>query len=587
MDLLLREVGKHQGQVVYQDTELTDDVITIGSAADQLIQLRGGSIRRQHAVMKMASGQLTISCVGKHTIAVNEKPVKSAALSVGDEIALESHSIKIVRAPGGFDAACEVFIDRELQANSFESAYVTSLDETSLGKRTPSYLLSLLVAVAVLAWPLSAYMLRDNPVDQVTGQPQYQKSGAGDKLWSSGPLLPAHQLEVGDDCSACHKVPFQTVQDQACIDCHQSVPDHFDYGAAGQKEVAAGQGHGGELGAMHIELGVTECQSCHKEHNEPAVMVMSSDALCVSCHENDIKLSDQSTGTLAVTGFDMDTHPEFKLNYLLPKVVEKGTGFGVEWYTKLEEYGSDQMDVSNLKFPHDVHLDPDKVQMTGGAEGMVCSDCHTLKSDKEHFEAITMEKHCGACHDLSFDVADPDRQLPHGSPRSVVQTIEEHFVRVYTDPDYKPLGSEKRRRRPGQSTSGDDCDDKPFDCGMQRAKVEAGIQFTQRGCVTCHEVSDNQSDDLYARWMVLPVRINHDWYGRAIYDHASHLTQRGMSENQVCSSCHQAGQSAKSSDVLIPGIENCQSCHGDVSVQDKVLVNCISCHAFHPQAKSI
>jgi hypothetical protein len=232
-------------------------------------------------------------------------------------------------------------------------------------------------------------------------------------------------------------------------------------------------------------------------------------------------------------------------------------------------------------------LDPEKVQTMGSAEGMVCGDCHSLKSDNEHFEDITMEKHCAACHDLTFDVGDPERELPHGDPRTVVQTIEEHFVRVYTDPDYKPLGSDRRRRRPGQSGGAERCDDKPFACGLQRATNEAASQFTQRGCVTCHEVSDNNADDLYARWMVLPVKINHDWYGRALFDHASHLTQRGQSENQTCSSCHEATVSAKSSDVLIPGIDNCQSCHGDVSVADKVIVNCVSCHAFHPPAKQI
>jgi predicted CXXCH cytochrome family protein len=580
MDFLLREVSTEQGLVVYQDTELADDTISIGRAGDQLIQLRGGNIQPNHALIKLVGGKLTVVGVDKNTVKVNGEECKSSPLQVGDEISLASHKIKIVRSPAGFDAACELFIDSELQDQALESVYRTHLSDTTLGKRLPAYLLSFLVVCAVLLWPLSAYFSREvPPADSPAGQVEYNKRGGGDRLWSSGPLLPAHQLEVGNDCSACHKVPFQTVQDQACIDCHQAVADHFAYDEARQ--------HGGEVGALHINLGITECQSCHKEHNEPEAMVVSADSLCVDCHAEALKLSDNTSGTEAVTGFDIDTHPVFKLNFLLPKAVAKGTGIGVQWYNQLQPPDSGQLDISNLKFPHDVHLDAEKVQTMGSAEGMACSDCHSLKSDKEHFENITMEKHCAACHDLTFDVEDPERELPHGSPRTVVQTIEEHFVRVYTDPDYKPLGNRRARRLPGQASGAEGCKDTPFACGLQRATSEAASQFTQRGCVTCHEVSDNNADDLYARWMVLPVKINHDWYGRAQFDHASHLTQRGQSENQACSSCHAATVSTKSSDVLIPGIDNCQSCHGDVSASDKVIVNCVSCHAFHPPAKQI
>lgn len=583
MEFLLREVTTEQDQVVYQDTELDADIVTIGSAADQLIQLRGVGIARAQAVIKQIAGQLTITALEKNTILVNGQAVKTSPLAVGDEVVLASHRIKIASPPAGFDAACELFIDHDLQNHALESAYRTTLAHTALGKRVPAYLLSLLMVLVMLVWPVSAYFLRDNPIDATTGQVQYDKSGAGDKLWSTGPLLPAHQLEIGDDCSACHKVAFQKVQDQSCIDCHQSVSDHFDYG---DKQTADGV-HGGTLGTLHINLGVTECQSCHKEHNEPAAMVVSADSLCVDCHKSTLKLSDKTLGTDTVTGFDKLTHPEFKLSYLLPKVVEKGTGTDVEWYSRIAKPDSGQPDLSNLKFPHDVHLDPSKVQVSGADQGMMCSNCHTLKSDKEHFDDITMEKHCASCHDLAFDVAAPERELPHGDPRSIVETIQAHFVRVYTDPDYKPLGADRQRRRPGHSGGVERCDDKPFACGMKRATKEASIQFTQRGCITCHEVSDNNSEDLFARWVVLPVKINHDWYGRAQFDHASHLTQRGQTETQVCSSCHEASKSTASTDILIPNIENCQSCHGDRSVKNKVAVDCVSCHAFHPETKKI
>lgn len=584
MEILLREVSSGQGLQVSQDTELVADLLTLGSASEQLIQLRGGGIQRAHAVIKLVAGKLVVGAVDKNTFLFNGERVSSCVLEIGAEIALESHRLKRVSPPAGFDVAFELYVDRDLQDQALESVYITSLAGTHLAKRLPSYLLAALVIIVTLLWPLSAHLLRDASVATDLAPTVFGKQGGADKWWSTGPLLPAHQLEVGDDCSACHKRPFQQVQDEACTGCHSDVSDHL------LDTVLAHQQHDGDSPVLNhaTDTAFSACQSCHKEHNEPAAMIVTADSLCVDCHQQPLQTAGSAEGTLAVTGFDVDTHANFKLNYLLPERVNEGTGIGVEWYHRLSEAAAGEKEMSNLKFPHDVHLDADKVQISGRDDSMVCSDCHSLKSDNEHFEKITMEQHCASCHDLSFDVADPDRVLPHGNARSVVQSIEEHFVRVYTDPDYKTEGSD-RRRRPGRDSdnAATKCLVKPFECGMQRAITEAGIQFSQRGCITCHEVSDNQSEDIYARWSVMPVKINHDWYRRAQFDHASHLTQRGKTENQVCSSCHEAEQSEHSSDVLIPDIDNCFSCHGDSSVPDKVVVNCVSCHAFHPSAKTL
>ena len=564
MQFLLRQVIQDQGQKLLQDTELAADVITIGSAPDQLIQLRGGAIARRHALLQYKGGKLTLSCVDKGaSVLIAGERVSKAELAIGDEVFFETHRLKVTAAPAGFDVACELAIDDELQEHAFESAYVTDLSQTALAKRAPAYLLSLLVILLAFAYPFSAYVLRDtaspDPVSQAG--PHH-----GDIFWSSGPLLPAHQVEIGDDCSACHKKAFQQVPNNACVECHQGTNDHYS-----------------ELAVNHIAMGVSQCQACHKEHNEPEMMIVNSDKLCVDCHQSSLKDIPGSEPVAAVKGFDTSSHPEFKLNYLLPTMIKKGTGFGVDWLNKRHPFGSSRQEASNLKFPHDVHLDIDKVQTANTGEGMVCKDCHSLKSDKEHFQPIAMEQHCSACHDLTFDSEQPGRQLPHGNPREVVQTIEEHFVKVYADPEFKDNNQGRKRRRPGQQERMQNCNASAFECGMERAVQEANTQFNQRGCVTCHEVSDNKSDDIYARWQVLPVKITSDWYVSATFDHASHLTQRGQSEVEVCSSCHDAKASHVSSDVMIPGMKNCLQCHGDVAAQQKVIVNCVSCHAFHPQ----
>lgn len=577
MDLLLREISSQQGVAVFQDTELAADVITVGSAPAQLIQLRGEAIKHSHAIIKLMAGKLVIQGIEKSTFLVNGAEQKKCELAIGDIVLFNTHKLQVIEPPAGFDAALELDLDDDLQSQSLETAYVTDLSGTVLSKRVPAYWFSLIVVLLALAWPISSHFLRDSPVN-MDGVATFNSSNHGDQLWSSGPLLPAHQLAIGDDCSVCHKKPFEKVQNESCVSCHQSTANHSD------GEVLAMHGGGDTQGLFdnHKNLGAGECQSCHKEHNEPAAIIVSADKLCVDCHQQALGGSGDDVGTPVVTGFSGAAHPAFKLNYVLPTMVKMGTGLSVEWDSQLLEKSAGQKDLSNLKFPHDIHLNGEKVQMADTGDAMLCSSCHALKADGEHFEPLTMEKHCSSCHDLSFAAEQPDRQLPHGQPELIVQTIEEHFVRVYTDPQYQAKGSE-RRRLPGKSRQGSACTDTPFNCGMQRATAEAAIQFTQRGCVTCHEVTDNQSEDLYARWLVLPVNINPDWHKRASFDHASHLTQSGQTANQVCSSCHEAELSSTSTDVLIPDIENCLTCHGDVSVDEKIQVNCISCHAYHPK----
>ena len=582
MEFLIREVARQQGQVFFQDTEVSANAITIGSGADQLIKLQGSSVAKQHAVIKVVGGQLAVAGVNNRKISVNGRQVRNSIIMVGDEISVDAHRIDIVAPPRGFDAACEVSVDETVQNQDPAAAYVTELKDTFLGQRIPAYALSLLVVLLAFVWPLTTYMSRsgDNMMDEGVSRKDQSiverlqsrsYAGGGDFLWSSGPLLPAHQLEIGDDCSACHKKAFQKVQDSACQDCHLGTRDHFDSNIY-----------------LHFSSEVSLCQSCHKEHNEPEMLVVNSDTLCVDCHEDTILVSDNNSPNIeAVSGFEKSAHPEFKLNFLLPKLRKRGTGISVNWFSQLVQRPTEQREISNLKFPHDVHMNADKVQTLDDGEPMVCSDCHTLKSDNEHFEIITMERHCSQCHELTFNDADPERQLPHGEPRFVIQSLEEHFVRVYADPDFKGTGKERLRRRPGVIDGQDDCDDTMFNCAMERAMNEAGIQFTQRGCITCHEVTDNGSDDLYSRWTVLPVKINNDWYARGHFDHLSHLTQTGAGENQVCSSCHEAIESSVSSDVLIPGIDNCFSCHGDRSVDEKVNVDCVSCHMFHPESEKM
>jgi hypothetical protein len=61
------------------------------------------------------------------------------------------------------------------------------------------------------------------------------------------------------------------------------------------------------------------------------------------------------------------------------------------------------------------------------------------------------------------------------------------------------------------------------------------------------------------------------------FSHADH-------QEEKCASCHGAGTSRNSSDLLLPGISKCRDCHlGEDSRKAKVPSGCAMCHSYHPR----
>jgi hypothetical protein len=61
------------------------------------------------------------------------------------------------------------------------------------------------------------------------------------------------------------------------------------------------------------------------------------------------------------------------------------------------------------------------------------------------------------------------------------------------------------------------------------------------------------------------------WMPQSSFDHATHTMVK-------CDECHRATQSRATSDVLMPGLASCVTCH---SPQGKVVAECITCHTYH------
>ena len=237
---------------------------------------------------------------------------------------------------------------------------------------------------------------------------------------------------------------------------------------------------------------------------------------------------------------------------------------------------------SNVKFSHTQHLDPDRVLRRGDSQPLNCADCHRLEPDGEHFEPITMENRCAECHELTFDPGAPDRQLPHGKPREVVLTLQDYFTRKFSDPN---AGKATRERRglPGDEEEEQTCSGAPFDCAMRSAHAEIENQFTRRGCVGCHLVVDTKSESDFVRFQLYPIRFARDYFPAGRFDHRSHQIQGKLTGDAACLSCHKAKESQDSKDLLLPAMGKCEECHGDRPAVERVAVQCVSCHSYHPQ----
>ncbi|MET0533293.1 MAG: cytochrome c3 family protein, partial [Steroidobacter sp.] len=232
------------------------------------------------------------------------------------------------------------------------------------------------------------------------------------------------------------------------------------------------------------------------------------------------------------------------------------------------------------------HLDPDRVLRRGDSKPMNCADCHRLEQDGEHFEPIEMEDQCQACHELTFDPSAPDRQLPHGKPREAVLTLQDYFTRKFADPA-SLRATRDRRRLPGREDDEATCTDAPLDCANRAARKEIESQFTRRGCIGCHGVIDTQTANLSDRFQVIPIRFARDYYPENKFDHRSHQIQNKLTGDDACLSCHAAKKSVDSGDLMVPGLTKCTECHGDKTVAERVTLQCVSCHEYHPQQPTL
>jgi len=559
MDVLLRQLRQAaDGALEYQDTEVTADALSVGAAADCTIQLLGEGVAAHHATLRGRRGQLSIACHRGCKALINGVASASAALKIGDLVEIGGHYLRLVEPPAGFDIAIEIEPNAQAATSQYERAFRTDLSATWLSKRGAAWFLALLVLVAGLLVPYGSI-----PLQRARGSvPAFVPS---DRVWSAGPLIPAHQLAAGRSCGSCHQQVFVHVRDAACRECHKSTADH----------VATAQ-------LVQTSLGPPQrCAECHQEHHAPpSGLIVRDDQLCVDCHAK----SDSKFGALkvtAVTGFSRTEHPAFTVTLIKPGSAPNASG-QMDWVARREPVASAR-EQSNLNFSHAQHLDPARVTRQSDSRALGCADCHTLAVDGEHFIPVTMQRSCASCHELTFDPAAPDRQLPHGKPRDAILLIQDYYARQAVDP-HPTTSVLQRRRLPDQPVEEEvACSGPALGCAMRRAQAEIDNQFKTKGCASCHKVTDTHSNEVLDRFLVAPVRLTRDYFPDVHFSHRAHAVQNDKSGDAACLSCHAVQKSTSSADLFIPNLPKCLECHSERLTTDRVALQCSDCHSYHPK----
>lgn len=375
-------------------------------------------------------------------------------------------------------------------------------------------------------------------------------------IYISGPMSSAHAV-FGQQCSTCHAAVsdgvrsvgfFKAATDGACLSCHEA-PAH----AANQTFTPT-------------------CGSCHMEHQGAIHLARTSDNNCVACH-GDLQTTEGAPG-FANSIFSFNTtHPEFAA--VRPGSVDPGA----------------------IAFPHASHLRPGLLGPSGPVR-LDCGDCHRTAAEsgsqwayaapgvvpaaavaarsggrrpwpeRAHMEPITYEKNCAACHLLRFDARIPET-APHDQPEAVAAFVHEK-LRAYLAANPGAWRQPSPLPRiPGRIPSPPPRDPAEW---LEVSTADSTQLLWRQSCNNCHTMEGDGAALPRIMAANLPVR----WMPHSSFSHEPH---KALS----CLSCHQqAAESKRSSDVLLPRIASCQSCHSGAPVRAGVAENgCFLCHDYH------
>jgi hypothetical protein len=585
MAFLLRNISRSAGgREIIRESRVDEDLLRIGRDPNSDIRLNDLAVALHHATLELVGGDLLgVSAEMGLTVEIDGSAVGFGRIHLpsGGDMRVGPFLLRVMpTAAGSHDVSID--IERAEDDAVLEKVDLRRFALASVmpGKRPMAWISAVLILGIFLAWPIwSFYQGR-------TEAARYAQGYHPDRMWNAGPLSRAH-ASLEHNCQACHVQPFVPVRDQDCKVCHTAIHDHADPRrlAAATPSLTGFRRLRMQFGAM---FGQTpgRCVECHREHEGAQDMPPTPQQFCADCH-TDLHARLPDTRLAGASDF-AGGHPEFQ-----PLVLVNWTG--EQPHMERVALGQHPHEMSNLKFPHALHLDPrgGAAQMGrtlrgryGFGDSLQCSNCHVPTPDGTRFQPIDMETDCGMCHSLAFDqLGGTVRTLRHGSPAQVVGDI----LSLYRagGPQRPAELSAGARALPGDVSQ--------IRAAVQfaRARANLGMRadqavrsvFSQGGaCFDCHEVIQPPPGQLNfgIRPVAFPTRyMLHGWF-----DHRKHLVvqrpgQPRLEGNEACASCHGARTSNSSTDLLLPDLNSCRACHGGEHTNRPVASTCAMCHDYH------
>jgi hypothetical protein len=409
------------------------------------------------------------------------------------------------------------------------------------------------------------------------------------RVYSSGPMSGAHAV-LEAECAACHLQAARgfsaKASDAACLSCHDAPMHHA---------------------ARHAALG---CTACHTEHRGRVHLVAASDQSCVACHGDLQSAGGATRYATHVKSFE-DGHPEF--------APRRGDLRRVSYPTAIQ-------------VNHAMHMKPIRRGPNGPTVQLECGNCHRQSaagpdltysdayyrsavasyektrafpsnpgvlesveptSGRELMAPVKFANACGACHSLSFD-----ERFDFGTPHDEPEIVHAFLVAKFTEyirahPAELREARDPRRELTGQAIPAKTQVYTTKEWIAQRV-YDAEQLLWRKTCSQCHVMTYRSESRAHGEppWLsespadilthpIFPdIPIAADPRRRlphAKFDHDAHL---GFS----CVSCHKkALTSTGISDVLLPGIATCKTCHapGPEHAESR----CFECHTYHDWAK--
>jgi hypothetical protein len=536
--------------VMRRSQTVVADSIRFGRGSDNEVQLSDIRVGLHAAVLTRREAGLSIERAGEEPMRVNGASTASATLRPGDKVSIGPYELVTVEPSGAFDVALTIELVQPL-GDALERLMAQS--RIGLGqawsKRRLSWLLFSLFAILGLAVPLALFPFGHSVTSSRTVPPAGLTNFVN-MSWNAGAISNPHRF-FGFECATCHRGAFSSVPDAACLTCHSNVGSHLEASA--------------DVGRPRQALETTRCAECHEEHRGVHSLIINADAQCVDCHRS-LNETAPKAGIEDVSGFPAG-HPAFRATVVVDAAKPSFARVPLDATPPPQDH-------SNLVFSHAAHLVPAGFLTPSGRKIMTCTDCHVAEPGGEGFQAVTFEGQCHSCHDLKFDAALPWREVPHGDPAGIALAVSDFYAHVALQGGVQDPAAPAFVRRP----VGQPQEPTPEQRGTalawaaQRTNDAMGIIFDdKRGCAYCHVTG--RADN---KFTVAPVVLRTRFLPEATFDHAQHKALD-------CGDCHDARHSEKSSDVMLPGIETCVSCHGTPRAGFKTQSTCTSCHLFHRQ----